>query len=134
MAMPTVERSVDDAQRVRRRVLGIALAIFFVTFAVYGGTANRESASLDTHAASAEAWSIAVLGTPWLEDADQDSFDKNPFLSEAANGHVVAKRTAGPVLLAIPVYWVAGQLGVDDFDLWPGGLAAAGATALAVTC
>lgn len=58
----------------------------------------------------------------------------NPFIAEAPNGHVVAQRMAGPIILGLPFYWLATRAPFSEgFSFVPGGLAASFAmTAAAV--
>ena len=92
-------------------------------------TATRGVASVDTTAPAAEAWHIAVKGSPWLEAGTPDALSANPWIHEVANGHVVADRMAGPVLLSLPFYWFANQYGMQKFSMVPAGIASAFATA-----
>lgn len=121
------------------RILFPAL-LFLSVFGVYAFSAEREAINTDAYAASAGAWRIATTGTPWLDGVDVQDLPgthapdlRGTWLNDASNGHVVAQRMAGPIMLGVPFYWVA-QLWSDPshFNIMPGGLAAAFATALAV--
>lgn len=130
MSSQTLQSDSPTSRSALRRLWVAPVLLFLVTVSVYGVTANRESASVDTHAASAEAWRIASVGSPWLEDVMDDRLGRNPFLREASNGHVVAMRTAGPVIVTVPFYWVLGRgQTADEFGFGPGGVAAATLTA-----
>lgn len=99
---------------------------------IFGLTVTSDSVSVDAHAAAVQSWRIASTGSPWLDDiAESEEVAKDWFISEAPNGHVVAQRMAGPILLGIPAY---ASLHRDPdpttFSLLPGGLAAACITAL----
>jgi alpha-1,2-mannosyltransferase len=132
----TVEAQEADAPargRSLRRAWLMPLVLFLAALAVYGATAARGAVSVDTHAASVEAWRIASTGSPWLENVMDDHLAKDWFLSEAPNGHVVAQRTAGPVLAGIPFYWLLDRGDTaNEFDVLAGGIAAATLTAVTV--
>lgn len=102
---------------------------FFLVF-VFGLTAARLWVSVDAWAASVQAWRIAETGSPWLEDLKTMENLQRSFIDTAPNGHVVAHRMAGPVLLGIPFYALL-QIGDDAsaFALFPAGIGAAVATA-----
>jgi alpha-1,2-mannosyltransferase len=97
-------------------------------------TATRESVSVDAHAASVQAWRIASVGSPWLDDiAGSDEVAQDFFISEASNGHVVAMRMAGPVLLGVPAYALLHRdPDPTRFTLTPAGVAASVTTAFSV--
>ncbi len=130
MSSETLQTDSAKSRSRSPRLWVTPVLLFLLTFAVYGITANREAASVDTHAASAEAWRIASVGSPWLEDVMGGRLNENPYISEAPNEHVVAQRTAGSVIVAIPFYWLLGQgETVGEFGLAPGGIAAGTVTA-----
>lgn len=86
---------------------------------------------IDAHAATVQAWHIAATGSPWLEGEISSAMASNPFIGPAANGHVVAHRMAGPVLLGVPFYQVFNASpDPTDFGFVAGGIGAATFAAL----
>ncbi|MGZ4438518.1 MAG: hypothetical protein ACXVYY_16305 [Oryzihumus sp.] len=113
----------------RRREAWVPVVLFLMLAVVYCATSTRGVASTDDHAPAVEAWRIASAGTPWLEDAlPNPTVEKNPWLHEVPNGHVVADRMAGPVIISVPAYLLLDRDPVR-FSLVPGGIAAAIMTA-----
>ena len=101
-------------------------------FGAFAVTSSRDYMHIDAHAATVEAWHIAVTGSPWLEGDLTPIMASNPFIGPASNGHVVAQRMMGPVLLGIPFYLVLNSSPrPEDFVFFPGGLAAATFSSLA---
>jgi alpha-1,2-mannosyltransferase len=124
------EGEADRGNRRWRTPVGLS-ALFLVLFCVFALTANRTSSHIDAHAATVESWRIATHGTPWLEGAMDASMHQNKFIAEAANGHIVGMRMAGPVIAGIPFYALFSD-SAGGFTLGPGGLAAAWWTSCAV--
>lgn len=107
--------------------------LYLVAFAIYGLTACLQYSHIDAHAATVESWRIASAGNPWLESVMDREMQHNKFISEAANGHIVGQRMAGPVLVGIPFYLLLDRNpSRGGFDLLPGGMAASACTAAAV--
>lgn len=110
-----------------------ALALLTAVLLLFLLTAARTSIHIDTHAAAVEAWHLAATGSPWLEGDLSAEMQKNPFIGEAPNGHVVGLRMAGPVLVALPFYALLNRDPAPEaFSYLPASLAAATATAVAV--
>lgn len=117
----------------RRRSMVTAIAFFLTMLSVFGLTAPRDVIHIDAHAAAVEAWHIAATGSPWLEGDLSREMMHNEFIARAANGHVVGRRMAGPVVAAIPFYWAMNSdPDPNQFRYLPSALAAATLTALAV--
>lgn len=111
----------------------LPLLVLLGTFLVFVGTSARDYSHIDAHAATVESWRIAHSGTPWLEGQLDEQMRRNPFISQAPNGHVVGQRMAGPVLAGVPFYLVLDAVtGTTDFTHLPGGVAAAAWSALTV--
>jgi hypothetical protein len=120
------------------------ILLFLGVFAVYLGTAERESVNVDAYAASAGAWRIATAGTPWFDGLDVTRIDgthKDPginrngqWISESPNGHVAVQRMMGPIVAGVPFYLVLGDEGTTeaDFELHPAAFASSFITAIAV--
>lgn len=114
----------------RARKWRAPMLLFAVLLAVFALTSTRGAASTDDHAPAVEAWRIASSGSPWLEDVMTDEFAKDNWLHEVPNGHIVADRMAGPVVLSVPFYWLLDRSSdPGDFSMVPGGFAAAFLTA-----
>lgn len=110
----------------------VPLALFLGLFAIFATTAARDHMNVDAHAATVEAWHLAATGSPWLEGDLTDAMASNKFIAAAPNGHLVAQRMAGPVILGIPFYWALNNSPTpEDFSFAAGGLAAAFFMALA---
>lgn len=118
----------------------LPVVLFLSTFGVFAATAERHGVDVDAYAASAEGWRMATAGKPWLDGIDVKTLqgvhapiELGRWLSPAPNGHVVAKRMAGPVLAGLPFYWLmAHDPDPSAFSLAPGALAASFWTAGAV--
>lgn len=109
----------------RRGWVVVPVVLFLALFTVFAATASRDHMHIDAHAATVEAWHLAATGSPWLEGDLNESMASNKFIAEAPNGHVVAQRMAGPVILGVPFYWVLNNSpSPEDFSFVPGGLAA----------
>jgi len=116
-----------------RRTWVLPAVLYMVIFAVYGLTVSRHYFNIDAHAATVESWRIASAGNPWLENVMDRGMQQNPFISQAANGHIVGQRMAGPVLAGIPFYLLLDRDAArGGFELFPGGMAASAWTAAAV--
>lgn len=114
------------------------LLVLVVCFGVFAATAERHGVGNDAYASSVESWRMTSAGTPWLDGLDVQAIkgvhakeEQGRWLLPAANGHVVAQRMAGTVLVSLPFYWAFGPDGTDvpDFSLAPAALAAAAWTA-----
>lgn len=113
-----------------RMVSKLAPGLLFLGVAlVLSLTSTRGVASIDTTAPAVEAWHIATTGSPWLDSVGRGVIDGNPWIHSVPNGHVVADRMAGSVLVCVPAYWVADRFGVHEFSMVPAGIASAFATA-----
>lgn len=115
----------------------VPVVLFLATFGVYGATAARHLEANDAYAASVGAWRIATTGRPWLDGVDRHQLAgttrRGSWMTEAPNGHVVAQRMAGPIIVGIPFYWLLDHhADPRQFSIAAGGIAAAGITALAV--
>ena len=103
--------------------------MFSALVLLFAATSTRGVGSTDDHAPAVEAWRIASAGTPWLEGALHGTHvAPDEWLHKVPNGHVVADRMAGPVLISIPFYALLDR-DAHRFTLVPGGLAAAVFTA-----
>ena len=140
--MPLKE-PVTQVPVVRRRAIWwVPAALFFGCCVVFGLTAQTSSkVSVDVYASSLAGWRIAATGNPWLDDLDTTDIDvygqlpdETVFIREAANGHRVSHRLAGPIAAAVPAYWLRGA-GDDpaNYSLVPEALTAAVAMATAMT-
>jgi alpha-1,2-mannosyltransferase len=104
----------------------VGFATFVLVALVYVPTASLAQAwNSDVQAAIVPAVSLAQTGLPWLEYLP---LPDNPFFIQAGD-HVVSNRPIGISLLAVPIYVLSGA----PYDEWPSAVAAALATALAVS-
>ena len=125
-------------QRLRESVVPLLLLV--AVFGTFAATAERQGVGTDAYAASAEAWRLSTTGQPWFDGVDltevkgvHNKIELGRWILPAPNGHVVAQRMAGPVLAALPFYWLlADDPTPSAFTLGPGSLAAAAWTAGAV--
>lgn len=136
------DTATDRPSRFQR--FGLPLLLLLAVFGVLATTTEQEAVNTDAYAASAGAWRIATAGTPWFDGLNVERIDgthqnttggnkDGQWLTASANGHVTAQRMAGPILVAVPFYWVLAEGGDEsDFTLLPGGLAASALSALAV--
>jgi alpha-1,2-mannosyltransferase len=105
----------------------IGWSTFAITSIAYLATTSyRDTYNSDVQAAVVPAAQIASTGLPWLDSLNLGS--GNPFFITAGE-HVVSNRPIGISLLAVPVYLAVGS----PLAIWPSAVAAALATALAVT-
>jgi alpha-1,2-mannosyltransferase len=111
----------------------VPVILFVALFVLFGMTATRQLTSADDHAAAVESWRIASSGSPWLEGVLDKHIHANPWVHKVPNGHVVADRMAGPVVVSVPFYWLLGRgPATTDFEMWPSGIGASFATAWTV--
>lgn len=121
----------ERGTRRRRWLCGLALLLGLSV--VYGATATRDdSASVDTWTAALSAWRIATTGDPAVTAQDVAPIRADMrwvWLSEDARGETVVARAAGPVVAALPAYWLVRPA---TMTAWPAALTAAALTALAM--
>lgn len=131
-----------DARGIARKAF-VPIVLFLVVFGVFAGTSEKKAMNTDGYAASAGAWRIATTGSPFLDGLDvtqlrgthDDDVLGGMSLSESPNGHVNAQVSAGPILVAVPAYWMltsSEDTAPDDFSLVPAALTASALTALTV--
>jgi len=134
---------MTDAQRAevpgfgaRRRGSLRALGIFAVTLAAYVPAALHRRREADIYMASLEGWRIASAHTPWFthEIVAQIPHTFRFELGPGPDGQVLAHRSPGVVLAAIPGYVLAhtGDA-VSAFTLVPTAITAALLAAISVT-
>lgn len=98
-------------------------------------TASDYSANWDAYASSLSAWRIATTGKPWMEGvdfADLSGIKDGSVWTSEINGHLVTTRMFGPILAAVPFYWVKAYPDEASFSIFRGGIAAAVMIAAAV--
>lgn len=127
----TTAAPIVTAGRPSTRDRLVALAVLVAALLVYVPTAAYHQIHIDVEAATAESWHIAATGDPDLTGDLTAKMATNKFFGETADGRVVGMRMAGPVLAALPFYWVAGA-DTDHFGYGPGAVAAAAVTAVTV--
>ncbi len=104
------------------------LALFVAALALFIPTASGYYANWDPWASSVSAWRIANTGQPWMEGVDFDQLTgvKDPTVWQSeVNGHLVTTRMYGPILAAVPFYWVAAHSDEAGFSIYRGGMTAA---------
>ncbi len=76
---------------------------------------------------------MASAHEPWLEEVLGNRTPNDQWLSMAPNGHVVAQRMAGPIIVGVAFYALLDRVSnPDGFNLVVGGIAAAALTATTV--
>jgi alpha-1,2-mannosyltransferase len=100
--------------RLKRSISGtwiVPLCLFLVVFTVYVRTAERGHVNDDVYAAAAGAWRIAATGTPYFDGVTLSRVGgaivparRGIYIGPAANGHITALRSMGPVLAGVPFY------------------------------
>lgn len=112
-----------------------ALAIFGGVLAVYLLFASyTNDVSVDAHASSIQAWQVGTAHTLFLDSVDPEQLLKvngqwNKFIAYL-DGELVAARTPGSWLAAVPFYVLLGQAG--SYSIVPAAIAASTVAALAV--
>lgn len=123
-----------------RALLPVGL-LFVVLAAIYVSTARTGVVNVDASSSSISSWRIAATGAPWLDGVNLRDIPRRftsvplTWIGEAESGHTVAFRSAGPVLAAVPAYWLLNRT-TDParFDIAPGSWTAAVLVAAAMTC
>jgi hypothetical protein len=108
------------------RARAVALLALLAVTGIYLATMATEIVVNDVTSTALASWRIAETGAPWLEGYDHTQHERTMglWIGEAANGHVVAFRSPGPIALGIPAYAVAALAGVSGFSLVPGSVTA----------
>jgi alpha-1,2-mannosyltransferase len=110
--------------------------LFVGLLGIYLPTASDDYVNPDAYASSLSAWRMATTGAPWMEQVAFDDLsgirDTMRWQGKAPNGHLVAQRMYGPILLAVPFYWLASYSSEAAFTVFRGGMAAATCVALAM--
>jgi hypothetical protein len=113
----------------------VPLGLFAVTLVCYVLTASTTMTNWDGYASSLAAWRLATTGEPWMEGIAFDrlttSGDPTVWQNEV-NGHLVTRRMFGPVLVAVPFYWLNSYGDEASFSIYRGGMAAATLVAASV--
>lgn len=115
-------------ERAERTVLERRWLLFVAVLAIYLLTATYGVTSIDILAADVPAWSLATSGQLELVS---NPYPDLPWFFEH-NGSVYSDRFPGAIVFIAPAYWVAAQLGFDEFSRVPGAITAAVVTACAV--
>ena len=101
--------------------------LFVVALGVFIPTAADSYANWDPYASSVSAWRIATTGQPWMEGVDFDQLTgvKDPTVWQSEiGGHLVTTRMYGPILAAVPFYWLNSYGEEADFSIYRAGMAA----------
>lgn len=111
-------------------------ALFAVTCIVYLLTASYGGASGDVVTSNLASWQLASGTRPYLDQFTYPPLEEHPgrsiWVIVDAAGREIVGRAAGPVLMGVPAYALAGWFVGPTFSLVPGAATAAVATALAV--
>jgi hypothetical protein len=119
-------------------VLG-PLLVFVAALAIYLPTASTDLIHVDVASSALGGFQIATTGEPWLDGEDLSDFPVTfgvpLWTGEAANGHTVVMRSPGPVIAAIPGYYLSNSApGLSNFEIapqaWTAAVLAAAALAL----
>ncbi len=103
------------------------LMLFVAALAIFIPTAADSYANWDPYASSLSAWRIATTGQPWMEGVDFNELTgvKDPTVWQSEiDGHLVTTRMYGPILAAVPFYWLNSYGDEADFSIYRGGMAA----------
>lgn len=133
--MPRAEEVGSPTTRLLTRVPW--LWWFLVPTCVYLATAAYAVINGDVLTSNLGSWQLATHGRPYLDQFTYPPLDDHPgraiWVVLDADGREIIGRSAGPVLLAVPAYWLHAHLGGGDtFSLVPGAVTAAITTGLAV--
>jgi len=124
------------ARSVGAGVIG-PLLVFAAALTIYLPTASTDQIHVDVASSALGGFQIATTGEPWLDGEDLSDFPVTfgvpLWTGEAANGHTVVMRSPGPVIAAIPGYYLADSApGLSHFEIAPQALTAAVLAALTV--
>lgn len=126
-----------ESPTLRLRTRAAWLWWFLAPTCVYLATAAYVVLNGDVLTSNLASWRLASGGRPYLDQFTYAPLDDHPgraiWVVLDANGREIIGRAAGPVLLAVPAYWLHSLLAGDaTFSLVPGAVTAAVATGLAV--
>jgi alpha-1,2-mannosyltransferase len=110
---------------------------FLAAACVYLATAAYVEINGDVLTTNLASWQLATNGRPYLDQFTYAPLDDHPgraiWVVLDADGREIIGRSAGPMMLAVPAYWLWAQLGGGDtFTLVPAAVTAALVTGLAV--
>jgi alpha-1,2-mannosyltransferase len=125
---------VTQAATSRRRARGVEVALFLVTFLVFGATASRTYISYDVWTSNLASYELATTGSPYIDGLDVPDLEHHPLRwvwidDDAPNGHVVITRAPAVVIAGLPAYLLTQP---DSMTVLPAAITAALLTATAV--